>query len=224
MLSPSRLTAFWWMCAVRDEIGMYKNNIYCVNANRLKPNMMRARRARRENNVSTMKRNEQILYFCLNGKYIWHILGCCFNLFTLRYQCVGSRPRRSLFTSDCLSFIAFHFNCFLIVHSKADIHDHLSQRRSSYNIEYGRGRGGASGSASKVDLLKSALEINHKSSNSSVTSKTDRTSNPSLNRYRADSAPKLNLGASKTLVIPSDPVLEVIIRVFRILCDTGNCD
>lgn len=106
-------------------------------------------------------------------------------------------------------------NCSLIVclhvpnPIQADIHDHLSQRRSSYNIEYGRNRGGASGSASKVDLLKSALEINHKSSNSSVLSKAERTSNPSLNRYRADSAPKLNLGTSKTLIIPTAPVLEV---------------
>lgn len=83
----------------------------------------------------------------------------------------------------------------------------MSQRRSSYNIEYGRGRG--SGSASKVDLLKSALEINHKASNSSVVSKTERTSNQSLNRYRADSAPKLNLNNPKTLTIASAPVLEV---------------
>ncbi|XP_031619011.1 uncharacterized protein LOC116338090 isoform X2 [Contarinia nasturtii] len=90
--------------------------------------------------------------------------------------------------------------------SKADIHEHLSQRRSSYNIEYGRNRTG--GSASKVDLLRSALEINHKTSNTSVASRTDRTSNQSLNRYRADSAPKLNLSSPKSLQIPSDPVLE----------------
>lgn len=38
----------------------------------------------------------------------------------------------------------------------------------------------------------------------------DRTSNQSLNRYRADSAPKLNLTNPKSLIIPSDPVLEVI--------------
>lgn len=38
----------------------------------------------------------------------------------------------------------------------------------------------------------------------------DRTSNQSLNRYRADSAPKLNLTNPKPLIIPSDPVLEVI--------------
>lgn len=87
----------------------------------------------------------------------------------------------------------------------------MSQRRSSYNIEYGRNRTG--GSASKVDLLKSALEINHKTSQQSVSSRTDRTdrtSNQSLNRYRADSAPKLNLAIPKSLLIPSDPVLEVI--------------
>lgn len=96
---------------------------------------------------------------------------------------------------------------------QADIHDHLSQRRSSYNVEYGRGhRGVTSGSASKVDLLKSALEINHKTSNSSVLSKTDRTSNHSLNRFRADSAPKLNLNIPKSsLAIASAPVLEVCI-------------
>lgn len=91
---------------------------------------------------------------------------------------------------------------------QADIHEHLQQRRSSYNIEYGRNRSG--GSASKVDLLKSALEINHKTSHTSVSSRTDRTSNQSLNRYRADSAPKLNLTTPKSLLIPSDPVLEVI--------------
>lgn len=93
---------------------------------------------------------------------------------------------------------------------QADIHDHLSQRRSSYNIEYGRGhRGVASGSASKVDLLKSALEISHKTSNPSVMSKAERTSNHSLNRFRADSAPKLNLNIPKALGISSAPVLEV---------------
>lgn len=91
---------------------------------------------------------------------------------------------------------------------QADIHEHLSQRRSSYNIDYGRNRSG--GSASKVDLLKSALEINHKASHSSVASRSDRTSNQSLNRYRADSAPKLNLSIPKSLLIPSAPVLEVI--------------
>lgn len=93
---------------------------------------------------------------------------------------------------------------------QADIHEHLQQRRSSYNIEYGRNRTG--GSASKVDLLKSALEINHKTSHSSMASRGggDRTSNQSLNRYRADSAPKLNLTNPKSLIIPSDPVLEVI--------------
>lgn len=94
------------------------------------------------------------------------------------------------------------------MYSQADIHEHLQQRRSSYNIEYGRNRTG--GSASKVDLLKSALEINHKTSHTSVSSRADRTSNQSLNRYRADSAPKLNLSTPKSLLIPTDPVLEVI--------------
>lgn len=61
-----------------------------------------------------------------------------------------------------------------------------------------------------MDLLKSALEINHKSSNPSVLmGRSERTSIPSLNRYRADSAPKLSLSNSKTLIIPSAPVLEV---------------
>lgn len=106
-------------------------------------------------------------------------------------------------------------------HTQADIHDHLSQRRSSYNIEYGRNRGGTSGSASKVDLLKSALEINHKSSNSSVMSK-ERTSNPSLNRFRADSAPKLNFGTSKTLIIPTAPVLEVIVMPISIFSENKS--
>lgn len=54
------------------------------------------------------------------------------------------------------------------------------------------------------------MEINHKASHTSVSSRTDRTSNQSLNRYRADSAPKLNLSSPKSLLIPTDPVLEVI--------------
>lgn len=104
----------------------------------------------------------------------------------------------------------FTFICYRCRRRQADIHEHLQQRRSSYNIEYGRNRTG--GSASKVDLLKSALEINHKTSHSSMASRGggDRTSNQSLNRYRADSAPKLNLTNPKPLIIPSDPVLEVI--------------
>lgn len=114
-----------------------------------------------------------------------------------------------LFLLETVMIITIKYNIFI---EQADIHDHLSQRRSSYNIEYGRHRGTGSGSASKVDLLKSALEINHKASNSSVMSKAERTSNQSLNRYRADSAPKLNLNNPKSLLIPSTPVLEVIIR------------
>lgn len=89
--------------------------------------------------------------------------------------------------------------------SKADIRDHLSQRRSSYNIDFNR-RGG--GSASKVDLLKSALEINHKASNPSVMTK-ERASNQSLGRNRADSAPKLNNNLPKNIQLPNVPVLEV---------------
>ena len=77
------------------------------------------------------------------------------------------------------------------------------------------------GSASKVDLLKSALEINHKTSNSGLmggvtpsagglgsngsggaggigSGRLDKTSNQSLNKSRrADSAPKLNHNNAK---------------------------
>lgn len=95
-----------------------------------------------------------------------------------------------------------------IFNFQADIRDHLSQRRSSYNIEYGRSARGGGGSASKVDLLKSALEINHKTSNPSVMTK-ERNSNQSLSRTRADSAPKLNHNVPKTIVLPNVPVLEV---------------
>lgn len=67
------------------------------------------------------------------------------------------------------------------------------RRRSSYQIEIPKGNQKGGGSASKVDLLKSALEINHRSSNNSVlSSRTDKISNQSLDRTRADSAPKLN--------------------------------
>lgn len=66
------------------------------------------------------------------------------------------------------------------------------------------------GSASKVDILRSALEINHKSSNNSVMSKTDngRISNQSLTRNRADSAPKLNHSTMKNI---SQPALEAVV-------------
>lgn len=94
---------------------------------------------------------------------------------------------------------------------QADIHDHLSVRRSSYNVESLRGvpRHGNIGSASKVDILRSALEINHKSSNNSMLSKADnKTSNQSLGRNRADSAPKLNHSNLKNI---SQPALEGVV-------------
>lgn len=81
--------------------------------------------------------------------------------------------------------------------SKVDLPDSLSHRRSSYNIEFVKTTK-SGGSASKVDLLKSALEINHRSSNTSVPSRKNNTSNQSLNRKRADSAPKLNPNNSKS--------------------------
>uniref|UniRef100_A0A1A9WZP3 Major facilitator superfamily associated domain-containing protein n=1 Tax=Glossina brevipalpis TaxID=37001 RepID=A0A1A9WZP3_9MUSC len=90
--------------------------------------------------------------------------------------------------------------------SRGDIHDHLSIRRSSYNVESIRVPKHGIGSASKVDILRSALEINHKSSNNSVLSKADnRTSNQSL---RADSAPKLNHTTMKNV---SQPALEAVV-------------
>ncbi|KNC27653.1 hypothetical protein FF38_07092, partial [Lucilia cuprina] len=93
--------------------------------------------------------------------------------------------------------------------SRGDIHDHLSIRRSSYNVESLRSPKHGIGSASKVDILRSALEINHKSSNNSVLSKTDnRTSNQSLGRNRADSAPKLNHTTMKNI---SQPALEAVV-------------
>ncbi|XP_044315412.1 uncharacterized protein LOC108037935 isoform X2 [Drosophila rhopaloa] len=95
--------------------------------------------------------------------------------------------------------------------SRADIHDHLSVRRSSYNVESLRGvpRHSNIGSASKVDILRSALEINHKSSNNSMLSKADnKTSNQSLGRNRADSAPKLNHSNLKNI---SQPALEGVV-------------
>lgn len=95
---------------------------------------------------------------------------------------------------------------------KVDIHDHLSHRRSSYNVESIRVPKHGIGSASKVDILRSALEINHKASNNSMLSKTDnKTSNQSLGRNRADSAPKLNHGNMKNISQPAlaGVVLEV---------------
>lgn len=75
----------------------------------------------------------------------------------------------------------------------------MSRRRSSYQNENVK-RGG--GSASKVDLLKSALEINHKSSNS-FAYRNEKNSNQSLNSNRADSAPKLNQTNPKNISIPT---------------------
>ncbi|XP_036328087.1 uncharacterized protein LOC118740595 isoform X1 [Rhagoletis pomonella] len=96
--------------------------------------------------------------------------------------------------------------------SRADIHDHLSHRRSSYNVEstrVPRHHGSHIGSASKVDILRSTLDINHKSSNNSVLSKADnKTSNQSLGRNRADSAPKLNHSNMKNI---SQPTLEGVV-------------
>lgn len=83
--------------------------------------------------------------------------------------------------------------------------DSLGRRRSSYNIELVKGATKATGSASKVDLLKSALEISHhRASNSSTLSnKYDKMSNQSLNRKRADSAPKLNPNSTKNVSHPA---------------------
>lgn len=89
----------------------------------------------------------------------------------------------------------------------------MGRRRSSYNIEYLKGSK-ATGSASKVDLLKSALEISHhRASNSSGLSKYDKTSNQSLNRKRADSAPKLNPNSTKNV---SHPALITVVDEVRI--------
>ena len=101
------------------------------------------------------------------------------------------------------------FDSFLFFVYQGDIHDHLSIRRSSYNVESLRSPKHGIGSASKVDILRSALEINHKSSNNSVLSKADnRTSNQSLGRNRADSAPKLNHTTMKNI---SQPALEAVV-------------
>ncbi|XP_058447079.1 uncharacterized protein LOC131427687 isoform X1 [Malaya genurostris] len=87
--------------------------------------------------------------------------------------------------------------------SRGDVNDSLSRRRSSYNIEFVRVPKGG-GSASKVDLLKSALEINHKVSHTYLR-KDGKESDQSLNSKRADSAPKLN--PSKNI---SQPTLSVV--------------
>lgn len=82
----------------------------------------------------------------------------------------------------------------------------------------GTGRCAGGGSASKVDLLKSALEINHKTSLVTGLAR-ERNSNQSLSRTRADSAPKLNAAAAAALKnsvsvpLPNVPVLEVSLFV-----------
>ncbi|XP_055376388.1 uncharacterized protein LOC129608737 isoform X2 [Condylostylus longicornis] len=94
--------------------------------------------------------------------------------------------------------------------SRVDIHDHVLHRRSSYNIESMKtSKTSTGGSASKVDLLKSALEINHKVSNNSVLGKNEITSNISLGRNRADSAPKLSTNLNSKNV--SQPALEAVV-------------
>ncbi|XP_053695421.1 uncharacterized protein LOC128742947 [Sabethes cyaneus] len=88
--------------------------------------------------------------------------------------------------------------------SRGDVNDSLSRRRSSYNIEFVRVPKGG-GSASKVDLLKSALEINHKVSQPHLR-KEGKASDQSLNSKRADSAPRLN--PSKNI---SQPALGAVV-------------
>ncbi|XP_055856007.1 uncharacterized protein LOC129919182 isoform X1 [Episyrphus balteatus] len=88
--------------------------------------------------------------------------------------------------------------------SRVDIQDHLPHRRSSYNVEQIR----VPRHGSKVDILRSALEINHKTSNNSVGGRVDKTSNQSLGRNRADSAPKLSHGNMKNI---SQPALEGVV-------------
>jgi len=94
--------------------------------------------------------------------------------------------------------------------SRVDIHDHVLHRRSSYNIESMKtSKTSTGGSASKVDLLKSALEINHKVSNNSVLGKNENPSNISLGRNRADSAPKLSTNINSKNI--SQPALEAVV-------------
>ncbi|XP_055639140.1 uncharacterized protein LOC129777095 isoform X2 [Toxorhynchites rutilus septentrionalis] len=88
--------------------------------------------------------------------------------------------------------------------SRGDVTDTLSRRRSSYNIEFVRAPKGG-GSASKVDLLKSALEINNKISHPHLR-KDGKASDQSLNSKRADSAPRLN--PAKNI---SQPALSAVV-------------
>uniref|UniRef100_A0A182QCI2 Major facilitator superfamily associated domain-containing protein n=1 Tax=Anopheles farauti TaxID=69004 RepID=A0A182QCI2_9DIPT len=88
--------------------------------------------------------------------------------------------------------------------SRGDVNDVFSKRRSSYNIEFVRAQKGG-GSASKVDLLKSAVDINHKASQPHLR-KEGKASDQSLNSKRADSAPRLN--QSKNI---SQPMLSAVV-------------
>uniref|UniRef100_A0A182R1S5 MFS_1_like domain-containing protein n=1 Tax=Anopheles funestus TaxID=62324 RepID=A0A182R1S5_ANOFN len=88
--------------------------------------------------------------------------------------------------------------------SRGDVNDVFAKRRSSYNIEFVRAQKGG-GSASKVDLLKSAVDINHKASHPHLR-KEGKASDQSLNSKRADSAPRLN--QSKNI---SQPTLSAVV-------------
>uniref|UniRef100_A0A182Y645 Major facilitator superfamily associated domain-containing protein n=1 Tax=Anopheles stephensi TaxID=30069 RepID=A0A182Y645_ANOST len=88
--------------------------------------------------------------------------------------------------------------------SRGDVNDVFAKRRSSYNIEFVRAQKGG-GSASKVDLLKSAVDINHKASQQHLR-KEGKASDQSLNSKRADSAPRLN--QSKNI---SQPTLSAVV-------------
>ncbi|XP_058056912.1 uncharacterized protein LOC131208268 isoform X2 [Anopheles bellator] len=88
--------------------------------------------------------------------------------------------------------------------SRGDVNDAFARRRSSYNIEFVRVQKGG-GSASKVDLLKSAIDINHKASHPHLR-KEGKASDQSLNSKRADSAPRLN--QSKNI---SQPALGAVV-------------
>uniref|UniRef100_A0A2M4CLI8 Putative transporter n=1 Tax=Anopheles darlingi TaxID=43151 RepID=A0A2M4CLI8_ANODA len=88
--------------------------------------------------------------------------------------------------------------------SRGDVNDSFAKRRSSYNIEFVRVQKGG-GSASKVDLLKSAIDINHKASHPHLR-KEGKASDQSLNSKRADSAPRLN--QSKNI---SQPALGAVV-------------
>lgn len=98
--------------------------------------------------------------------------------------------------------------------SQADIND-LKRRRCSYQIETTKG----GGSASKVDLLKSALEISHKTSNPTLRSG-GRSTEYVTHRSRADSAPKLSQPSQKH--ISSHPILSSVVdevSLSRYICN-----